>query len=542
MLHLEQYNENIILINQELKYELFKLIVVDDEKMTRQVLLKHIPWHELDIDILGEADDGVNALEMALKYKPDIILCDVKMPRMNGIELAAQLRKKLPHCKFIFLSGYSDKGYLKSAITLKAVSYVEKPIDLEEIKKVLTLTVIECKKEKEDQKNNLKVTIQELCIDLLSSHPNLDHLGKKIDAMNLNFPSNGRYVVSALKINFMNTKSIEKTKKIRGQLFKNLKTICHQLTDNCFISFKGDEYILLFVHLKDGIEVTHIISLLDYFIKVSTEEYDKYLRLSIGIGHEVQDLFSIHQSYQTALIAVHKYFFSWNNNIILYTQNDNLPYKFNDDLLTSMTELIKANKRTDTILLIKYMINDIRKHDNTQPDYVKNIFYKIIIHLSSFCHEWNITILNNDFQYIEDIIINSYTLNEIEDKVINLICSVCSEFETKSDDRDITTRIMQYINDYYDNYDLSINTIAESLYLTPTYLCTIFKKETGTTINQYITQVRINKSKEYLKNTSTKLYDIGRKVGYKDGKYFTKVFYKVVGIKPKKYREIHHDQ
>lgn len=115
----------------------FSVLVVDDEKMPREILRSYLPWEELRVDRVEEAEDGAQALEMARLHRPDIVISDVKMPRMTGLEMAAAVRELYPDCKFIFLSGYTDKEYLKGAIKLRAVSYVEKPIDLEELTGVL---------------------------------------------------------------------------------------------------------------------------------------------------------------------------------------------------------------------------------------------------------------------------------------------------------------------------------------------------------------------------------------------------------------------
>lgn len=110
-----------------------KLLIVDDEELTRTGLISSIDWDSLGITEVLQADDGVNGLEMARLYKPEIILCDVRMPRMTGIAMLERLEKFLPDSIPIFMSGYSDKEYLKAAIKLKAINYIEKPLHPEEV-------------------------------------------------------------------------------------------------------------------------------------------------------------------------------------------------------------------------------------------------------------------------------------------------------------------------------------------------------------------------------------------------------------------------
>lgn len=115
----------------------YTVLIVDDEAMPRKVLKEHLPWDELKVTQIFQASDGLEAIEQARQCRPDIVISDIRMPRMDGIEMAAAIREFCPHCQFIFLSGYSDKEYLKGAIRLKAANYVEKPIDLEEISQSL---------------------------------------------------------------------------------------------------------------------------------------------------------------------------------------------------------------------------------------------------------------------------------------------------------------------------------------------------------------------------------------------------------------------
>ena len=115
------------------KENIMKLLIVDDEELTRTGVIASIDWKSLGIDEVFQADDGVNGLETARIHKPEIILCDVRMPRMDGITMLERLEKFLPDSVPIFMSGYSDKEYLKAAIKLKAVNYIEKPLNPVEI-------------------------------------------------------------------------------------------------------------------------------------------------------------------------------------------------------------------------------------------------------------------------------------------------------------------------------------------------------------------------------------------------------------------------
>lgn len=116
-----------------------KLLLVDDERFTREGIYSLTPWKELGIDEVITAEDGEDGLEKALLFAPEIILTDVKMPRMDGVDMSFKIREKFPDCSIIFMSGYADKEYLKSAIRLSAVNYIEKPFQPEELHSTLRI-------------------------------------------------------------------------------------------------------------------------------------------------------------------------------------------------------------------------------------------------------------------------------------------------------------------------------------------------------------------------------------------------------------------
>ena len=138
-------------------YRMIKLLLVEDESATRKGLMKHIKWHELGVDVVEEAKDGIDGLEAARRMQPDIVISDIRMPGMNGIDFTAAVREEFPACKIIFLSGHSDKEYLKAAIRINAVSYVEKPINVDELREVIAKAVRLCRE-------NLKVDRMQMAL------------------------------------------------------------------------------------------------------------------------------------------------------------------------------------------------------------------------------------------------------------------------------------------------------------------------------------------------------------------------------------------
>jgi len=138
--------ENESIMKEEI---ILNLLLVDDEESTREGLLKFVKWENIGIHRVEIAENGEEAVELARRISPDILLTDIRMPNMDGIELAAAIKEFLPDCKIIFISGFADKEYLKSAIRLNALEYVEKPLDMEEVTDTLSKAVRLCRNDKE---------------------------------------------------------------------------------------------------------------------------------------------------------------------------------------------------------------------------------------------------------------------------------------------------------------------------------------------------------------------------------------------------------
>lgn len=173
------------------------ILIAEDEPYTRDVLVHYIPWEQLGISQIWEAGNGQTALDLALQHKPDIVLSDIRMPKLNGIELAKAIRKEDKNCRFIFLSAYTDREYLKSAIQIRVVSYVEKPVNIPEIKQAVEVAVAEIlaqreflemrRKEKEESTSGEYADTDELLFVKNLSSESTPCINKAIDRILKNY-------------------------------------------------------------------------------------------------------------------------------------------------------------------------------------------------------------------------------------------------------------------------------------------------------------------------------------------------------------------
>ena len=512
---------------------MLKALIIDDEDSTRDILKNYIPWYEIGIDSINEASNGFLALDLALKIKPDIILSDVRMPKMNGIEFAERISQIFPECKIIFLSAYSDKEYLKSAIKLKAVNYIEKPINLDEIIQVLKHAVVECANEKDNKLQNIQAAQQTLICSLTAPIKDMDGILRQIKGLNVNFPENCAYISCLIRIYPDESQQMETCSK---HVLARLKDIMEEYSDLYIYMMKGENLILLCFNTGSGLDVSNLINELTLLISEANNGIKQAYKIFIALGSEVNSLQNIYTSYQSAVVTLYKQFFYGYNKLVTYSPDDSLPFTFNEAILRDFSENLKLHKEMEAILTIKRLVSGVRNRTNTLPELVREFFYKLTLEMYKFADKMNIPLIGENSQNKLTKLASTATLAELEEITLELLRLIFSHLDGCNTSHDLVIKATNFINENFTDPDLSIQFIAKKLYVTPNYLSTLFKKATGKTISQYLTDIRIEKALELLKNSDCKLYDIAKSVGYNDGKYFSKVFEKAVGIKPKIYR------
>lgn len=506
-----------------------KILIVDDESYTREGILDTISWEDLSITEVKEAFDGINALEILENYEPDIILTDVRMPRLNGIELSFKARELYPNCSIIFMSGYSDKEYLKSAIHLKAISYVEKPIDLHELENSLKTAVAEVQKSKilyKNIKNNIVLdlinskTTDEIDV-LLSSHYNLDTYIMLKD----------RFSVIVF-LNLINTFDLDE-----NLFISELEKIINIYNIKPLISFINKKQIILNLFLPKNdnsfINNNEFSSLL-----YSINDYiNKFTPLYICIGNVVNSIYNIKSSYKNLCKVVNSTFFYNYNSIIYFDKFIESTYILDDTIYDKFENSLSNEDKDGLISLINNLTCEIKGFPNTSISYVKDIYYKLLLKLINFSKDRKIDLSNSldSNNFFEDILqfnnifdINYYLLDKIND-LFNILD------ERNKNDKPILN-ILKFIHENYSNVNLSLEEISKNIFLTPAHICVIFKDYTNTTVNKYITEYRLDKAKKLLKDPSIKMNEIASRVGYRDGNYFAKTFKKETGYSPSEYR------
>lgn len=515
---------------------MLKVLIVDDEEITREGLRSCIPWEELGMEVVAEAEDGAKGLEAAVKLQPDIALCDVRMPHLDGIGLAKGIKDKVPGCKIIFLSGYSDVEYLRSAIQLQAIDYVEKPVDLDKLQEVLVKAAEACRQERENRER-----LEDMERQMIKSRPFLS--GKALQALLA-----GTGSVNELEKEWLTVHSISSGDAryvccmIMGEDRRLNMTLIEKL-EEMFRSYgleglccEYDHVLAAVFKLADGKENETIVLMMN-----SLSTYARnvlHTRLSAGVGGTVGSLEAIIGSVQQASEALQFSFYrGWNTTILHERTGRGAKPKLIHEKITFLQfeKHLQRQEFEEASILLQEVVLELRKLESPSIEWIRKRLFKFYIILSKVFLE-AITELDNDelwrlFANGQLDSIAHFLQGQLE-----AIRDGLAHLGTQSD-KAVIREAVAFIHNHY-HEELSIDMIAKQVFLTPTYFCLIFKKELGIAVNEYITQVRIEKAKQLLKDRSLKLYEISLKVGYSDSNYFAKVFRKLTGFKPSEYREV----
>lgn len=531
---------------------MFKLVIADDEPSARYGIRDCIDWKQFNIDVVGEADDGTTALEIIEETKPDIVITDVKMSNMDGIKLAKLLREQNYNIKIIFISGYDDVDYIRSALKLDAIDYVLKPIDLEELENVISKVVTLIKEEKQKEKimdqmeqkllKSMPLLKEKFLIDLvLNDFEDISMLKEKLKFLNMNLSIEGKYCILIVNIDKTNSYK-DRSEKDRQLTSFVVMNICQELINQYFKGYiveKGQDNFLCIIELDEENATKNLYELATYI------QFNLYrclqLDITIAMGNIVNHISLLSESHVIAERALSQKLYLGKNQIIT---DDDIETNYGSEYYISLTKeekiatLLKVGNEEKLMDTLTDFFSKLYDTKNTNVKYFQviclqlfHVALKVLIEL-----ELNIEELRNE-QLMWETILKADTLKEME-KIILIHYKTVNDFikeKNSNKNNSVIVKIKDIIQQkYYSN--ITVNEIADEIFLTSNYICKIFKQETGITINEYLTKIRIEKSKEMLEEPQNKLYDICYAVGYSDPSYFNKVFKKNTGLSPSQFR------
>lgn len=515
---------------------MIKLLIVDDQKQVRKGLINTVNWNRLGYEVVTDVGSAEEAIEVIEETTVEVVLTDIVMLEMDGLNLVDYIKKHDMKIKTVILSAYQDFKYAKEAIHLDVEAYLTKPVDFNELYKTFTNIGEQIQEEEKIENKYKQLTeikkkemISELLFEnyskLMEAHEYYELFG--MDFLHLYFQ-----VLILRFINAINDEMAEYVDKIQN--------IINETFDKCYVyPINESEYVIL---VASTLEVNDIYDRLSTLIILEKEINNMIIHT--GIGNLYHDYKNISTSYKEALEALNLsgvYRINHIQHIKDINENGKNPlYVISKKQKTELLSYLIQNDNEKLLAFIKKILNEnIEVKSLDMKSYCK-MCVEILFVVSSFLSE------NYETDTIDSVaidfkdIFNEISIIQIEayllEKVKDILFSVRSLKMKES--HFLVNKIKDYINNNYFD-ELSLYAIAEKFYVHHTHLCRIFKDKTGTNFVDYVTEVRINRATELLTDYSLKVYNVGSLVGFKDPKYFSKRFKEYKGMTPSQYRKIY---
>lgn len=512
-----------------------KLLLADDEIITRKGLIENIDWEALRIDQILEAEDGVQALELAKKHAPEVILTDIRMPRMDGVDFAWKIHEILPLTSIIFMSGYTDTEYLQAAIRLKAISYVEKPIDHNEV----TQAVAEAIRMHEQRKRNSHYNrLQEqersaqLALSLIypvSQENSAGQIAQLQEQLDLPFGENTWFQTLLLKT-FPSFPKLD---------HPDLTAILEKLVR----MMKAKPFDFLCALKYDGVLVFHVYAQhmpdrapLEDFYHYMTRQLEPERSWFLAVGPFVQGTARVHDSYNQAAVLLQSSFFYDYNNILTEQAGRPVSSDVLEQAILEFRERISRRDAAGAAGAAQSLHARLTNCQSLLPSNAKDTYFKLFISLEE-AYRMQRFFDAEGTEPIWDRVYSCNTLNDLHEMLLEELNRLDARSQEEIKESGPVSMMRDYIQKNYAVDTLSVKDISAHAGLSVAYACTLFKSETGTTMNQYLTGYRIEKAKQLLADSRIRIADISTRVGYLDGNYFGKSFKKAVGLTPSEYRE-----
>lgn len=534
-----------------------KVFLVEDEMVIRRGIKNSIDWEKEGYIFCGEASDGELAYPMIIKEKPDILITDIRMPFMDGLELCKLVKKELPNIKILILSGYDEFDYAKEAIRLGVTEYLLKPISSGKLLEALNGVSESIRREKEDKdlvrkymeemRENPEHEKQKFFEQMIAGNLSMaDALetGKKYE-MNL---SAGMYNLLLFRF------TLGEENRKSGELLGEAEYAIEKLTERLEYVFefqRGVEGWAFLLMADNEEQMSERVKELSKDLEEIMKNYSTIAYFG-GIGQPVARLRELEESFREAERALAARFTMELNRIISVedirmAQNvDTL-----DDIeITSFGEIEKTRTMLEKFLnngaedeideFVDVYINELPEENLKSVLMRQYIIMDAYIVMMSFCEK--IEGIEGEMQAQSEELKNSMktiqTLEEIKNYIRMLLKKIIGVRDTISGRRysDIIEIAKDQIRKTYMSDEISLNTIAAEVGMSPSYFSSIFSKEMGKTFVEYLTEIRMDRAKELLMCSSMKTSEIGYEVGYKDPHYFSYIFKKTQNCTPKEFR------
>ncbi len=501
------------------------LLIVDDEFYSRNNIRSIISANLPGSFEIKESEDGIFAMQaLSSGFVPDIILADVRMPRMNGIDFAQNVRKIAPRCEIVFISGFSDKEYLKSAIRIGAIDYIEKPFSDKALLDAVKAAINRLRRSSESTGDDLQsLAVNQALSDFLSQSGQYESTSSILTRLGIIYPKHGQYCVIVYRPKGQtewNPRIQEAIAQI--PLFKSYTCFCNRLYASTIFS---NDLPIVKATVQDCI--SHIIR----------QSPDYLSSGSFGVGSVQNSASSLPLSYSHAIDALNISFYHDESGAFYYRSTSEI--KIESQSLLELKQFLDSMEYEKAIDFMEKITSEIRNSEMPDLNTVRSLYHRagslVYQHIESTFPSIPIP---DDAEYWSRVH-RAKKLSQLHEMILQELCKCLSATTSMNSTEKYIVLAKNIISACYSNYNLSCDYIAAQIGISGAYLSTIFKAITGFSLNRYINEYRIQTACKLLSGSQDSFTQIAAQVGYGNSSYFTKIFRKIMNCTPSDYRRDH---
>lgn len=532
---------------------MYTVIFADDEEELRKAIIQKIDWNSIGFEVIGEAENGAEALELVEKLGPDLLLTDIKMPFVSGIELARQAREIRPYMQIAFLSGYESFAYAQQAIQYNIISYLLKPISAEELtdelirirKKLDTrFLTMQSGAEIDLREKAHRLELMEFLMPIFMDQDDMA-LGRRRERRELleqqavrleirrSLNTEVRYLILVTSLEGAGGENCTKP-----ELIPFVDSILKKYVQYGSVYSGGKIISILSAGGRSAVKYIHIL------VTEILQSAERILGMKsrVGVSREFSEISMGGAAYSEALAAMH-YVPAGTGGIQFISDIESgsaREYEYIEETVTKLDQLIKTGSRSELEKFLAGLFSQVRE-DNDAGNSCELLVIQI---LATVYRTVNMSMDNkvpteilNRFSFLERGFTDS--IDEVQARVIGL-CRQAQDIisnHRKVSSELLSDKAIQIIDAEFGDEMLTLVSLSERLHISSNYLSATIKKNTGETFISLLTRRRMEKAKEYLLCTPLKIQEIAGRCGYSDQHYFSYCFKKYYGKSPNKMRE-----
>lgn len=534
---------------------MYKVLLVDDEALIREAISENIKWEEHGFSFLGACENGQEAIRFMEKEAPDLLITDICMPYVDGMELTKYVYEKYPMTKVIIISGYDEFEYAKTAVKYKVLEYVLKPVTAYELTELLDkvkadfdkeyLKNKDLKKIREAYRSNLPVLKGRFLNSLIQGNILTEDMKKKCEDFQIEL--SGRFFVTVVVEGEDLGEYMKRHHGIKEDLVLfSIYNITEEIIKpyQCGVTFQNGEDKTIIIFQTDK-EEGFRSKVFDICMEIRNA-MNQYLKIdaTIGIGKTVPTTGWLNRSLESAKIVM-EHRFLLGGNVVLdakgLTEEKNSSTTDVSAWIDKILLSIRAGDAAEIDQTIKGFIQSLRTNyvpKNRIIIYIQNILLSIVNMLEE-ARLSSEEFMEEEYTFINRIYMLT-RLRDIENELIHFCIGVSQDMTNEKDSYGNKQAIMalDYIDKNYGNAEISLNSVCHYLAMSTSYFSSIFKSQTGETFIEALTKKRIQKAKSLIENTALKAYEVASEVGFSDPHYFSVTFKKNTGYTPTEYAKI----